>query len=315
MFPFNFRSPETQAMARLFSEVTVVSVVIFLIVAGLVCYSLFRYRARENPKEPPQTAGSKRLELIVTAGPMMLVVALFVVTIRTMAFIDAPLNPSGPPDLIVTGHQWWWEARYPNGAVTANEIHIPYGRRLLVQVESADVIHDFWAPQLARKIDAVPGLSSFVWLRADRPGAYEGACAEFCGTQHAWTRFSVVAEEEASFSAWLKHTSEPAPVPAPGRPAQGASLLQQKGASLFEQKKCGDCHAISGTPATGRSAPDLTHVASRTILGGGISRNTPQNLLQWIANPQMAKPGNHMPDSHLSNEEAEALLAYLEALQ
>jgi cytochrome c oxidase subunit 2 len=170
------------------------------------------------------------------------------------------------------------------------------------------VIHDFWVPQLARKMDAVPGFSGYIWLEADARGVYQGTCAEFCGAQHAWMRFVVVAEPDASFSAWLQHQSESAPIPTAGG-------TEADGARLFQQRKCGDCHVILGTAAGGRSGPDLTHVASRLFLGSGISANVPAILAQWISDPQAAKPGNHMPDPAVTNPEARAILAYLETLE
>lgn len=306
MFPLSPESPPAQAIARLFTKFLILAGIIFVTVGGLVIYSLVRYRARNSTNEPPQISGSKRLEMIWTAVPLMLVIALFIITVRTMAVIDAPRQPGQTPDLVITGHQWWWEARYPNGAITASEIHIPARRRLLAQIDSADVIHDFWVPQLARKMDAVPGLAGYIWLEADAEGTYQGACAEFCGTQHAWMRVVVVAEPEENFSAWLKRQSEPALAPAGGVAADGARL--------FQQKKCGDCHAILGTGAAGRSGPDLTHVASRQYLGSGISPNSPSNLAQWISDPQSAKPGNRMSNPLLSSQEAQTLLAYLETL-
>jgi cytochrome c oxidase subunit II len=314
MFPFSPHSPQAHAIVSLFNATLVLAAIVFVTVSGLVSYSLLRYRARGNPNEPPQIAGSRKLEMIWTVVPLMLVIALFIITVRTTAFIDAPLHPGQTPDLVITGHQWWWEARYPNGAITASEIHIPYGRRLLAQIESADVIHDFWVPQLARKMDAVPGLASYIWLEADAIGAYQGSCAEFCGAQHAWMRLVVVAETEQNFSAWLKRQSEPAAAPTGAEAAEGARL--------FQQMKCGDCHAISGTSsarsgtgAAGPRGPDLTHLASRQYLGSGISPNTPPNLAQWITDPQSTKPGNRMSNPNLSSQEAQALLAYLETLQ
>ena len=297
MFPLSPQSPQAQAIATLFTEFVVLAAIVLVTVSGLVGYALVRYRARGSTTEPRQIAGSKKLEIVWTAVPLALVVALFVITVRTMASIDAPDHPGRAPDLIVTGHQWWWEARYPNGAIAENEIHIPAGRRLLAQIESADVIHDFWVPQLGRKMDAVPGLSGYIWLEADAPGTYQGTCAEFCGAQHAGMRFVVVAESAAAFSAWLNRQSEPAVVPAGGVAAEGARL--------FGQKKCGDCHTISGTDATGRSGPDLTHVASRNS----------RNLAQWIRDPQSVKPGNRMPDTHLSDQETQALQVYLGMLE
>jgi cytochrome c oxidase subunit 2 len=300
-------SPQAQVAASLFAGILILSAAVFILVACLVCYSLIRYRARAGAGEPRQTFGSRRLETVWTAIPLVLVTAIFIVTVRAMALIDAPDQPGRPADLVVTGHQWWWQARYPNGAATAGEIHIPVGKRLLVQIESADVIHDFWVPGLARKMDAVPGRSAYIWLEADVPGTYDGRCSEFCGTQHAWMQFIVVAEPQAAYSVWLNHQAEPGATPTTEPAAQGALL--------FQQKKCGDCHAISGTAARGASGPDLTHVASRQFLGAGISPNTLENLGLWSAAPQSAKPGNRMPDQALTPAERTALAAYLEMLR
>ncbi len=304
---FNPHSPQTQVAASLFAGILILAAVIFFLVAGLVCYSLVRYRARPGAGEPRQIFGSAKLETLWTAIPLILVTGIFIVTVRAMALIDAPSQPGRPPDLVITGHQWWWQARYPNGAVTAGEIHIPAAKRLLVQIESADVIHDFWVPQLARKMDAVPGRSGYIWLGADTSGTYDGVCSEFCGTQHAWMHFIVVAEPHAEFAAWLNHQAEPAAMPST-EPAV-------RGALLFQQKKCGDCHAISGTAARGVSGPDLTHVATRRFLGAGISVNTVENLALWSAVPQSIKPGNRMPDQPLSDPERAAIAAYLETLR
>lgn len=296
-----------QVAASLFAGMLILAAAVFILVGCLVCYGLVRYRARAGAGEPAQTFGSRKLETIWTVVPLILVTGLFIATLRAMALIDAPSQPGRAADLIVTGHQWWWQARYSNGAVTAGEVHIPAGKRLLVQVESADVIHDFWVPHLARKMDAVPGRSSYIWLEADAPGTWDGACSEFCGTQHAWMRFIVVAEPEAAFSVWLNHLAEPAATPSTEPAAQGALL--------FQQKKCGDCHAIAGTGARGESGPDLTHVATRRYLGGTISPNTSDNLARWSASPQSMKPGNRMPDQPLSDAERTAIASYLETLQ
>lgn len=303
---FNPQSPEASAIAALFSNVLILAAIIFLIVAGLVIYSLIRYRARGQTSEPRQHFGSRRIETIWTAIPLLVVLILFVVTIRTMAFVDAPLNPDRPPDLVVTGHQWWWEARYPNGAVTANEIHIPASKRLLARIEGADVIHDFWVPQLARKMDAVPNRPSYIWLQADAPGTYQGTCSEFCGMQHAGMRFLVVAESDADFSAWVNHQAEP--------PVQPTADLAAAGARLFELYKCSDCHAVAGVSSNVTRGPSLAHLARRRLLGGELP-NTPQNIGRWITNPQSIKPGNHMPDQRVSAGDLEALTAYLAALQ
>ena len=195
---FSPHSPQTHAIAAVFSVVLIIAAVMFLIVAVGVVYSSVRYRSRGVEGEPRQIFGSTKLEVLWTVVPILILTGLFIVTVRAMVVIDAPQDSSRPPDLVITGHQWWWEARYPNSVVAAYDIHIPTSRRLLARVESGDVIHDFWAPELARKIDAVPGRASYIWLEADTPGTYDGTCSEFCGAQHAWMRFRVVAEPEAT---------------------------------------------------------------------------------------------------------------------
>jgi cytochrome c oxidase subunit 2 len=230
-----------------------------------------------------------------TATALAIVTAIFIASVRAMALIDAPKEDASgrTPDLAITGHQWWWDARYPNGAVAVSEIHIPAGRRLLARIGSADVIHDFWVPQLARKMDAVPGRSGYIWLEADAPGTYQGVCSEFCGAQHARMHLLVIAESEAEYAAWLRRQAEPARTPPP---------------ALYE-RRCAGCHT---DPAKG---PDLTHVAGRRTLGAALSENTPANLALWIAKPQSVKPGNRMPDQRLSNDEVGALAGYLGSLQ
>ena len=308
--PFSPHSPQAQSIAAVFSLVLVIAAAVFLVVACGVIYSSLRYRWRGDSQEPRQRFGSRGLEVLWTVIPLLIVTGLFIVAVRAMVFIDAPQDSRRPPDLVIIGHQWWWEARYPNdrypsGVVATSDIHIPASRRLLVRIESADVIHDFWVPNLARKMDAVPGRPSYIWLEADTPGTYQGACSEFCGAQHAWMRFRVIAEPESSFNAWLARQAQPPPE------ATGVAV---EGAQLFRTKKCDECHAIGRTEVVVAKGPDLAHLASREFLGGGISRNTRENLALWLTDPQAAKPGNRMPDTPLSASEVRSLLAYLETL-
>jgi cytochrome c oxidase subunit 2 len=274
-----------------------VAAVIFLVVAVLVGYCVVRYRARAGDSDPRPTFGSRKLEITWTLIPVLLLLAVFVFTVRTMAFVDAPRHPDRPADLVITGHQWFWEARYPNGALVTHEIHIPLGRRLLAQILSADVIHDFWVPQLARKIDAVPAHAAYIWLDPDSAGTYQGACSEFCGMQHAWMRFLVIAEPESQFNAWIQHQAEPPRAPSGGLPAQGFRIYQEK---------CQECHARNHLP--------LDHIASRRFLEGDLS-NTDGNRARWIREPQSIKPGNKMPDQHLSAADLLAVNTYLGTLQ
>jgi cytochrome c oxidase subunit 2 len=309
------RSPQARAIADLFGETLILCGVIFALVTVLIGVALVRFRDREG-KAPSQTEGNTRLEIAWTAAPLLVLVGLFGLTIWTMSASDPPADRE--PDLVVVAHQWWWEVRYRSGAVTANEIHIPAGKALVVGIESADVIHSFWVPELARKIDAVPGRSNSIWLEADAPGTYLGACAEYCGAQHAWMRIVVVAQSAEDFAAWEKHTLAPAP--------SSTNDAAVRGAQAFRTMTCVNCHTITGnadagSPPSGpellqaRAGPDLTHLADRKSLGAGVMKNTPAELTLWLKNPQQVKQGIHMPDMRLSDAQVADFVAYFETLK
>jgi cytochrome c oxidase subunit II len=263
-----------------------------------------RYRHRDG-HEPAQTTGDHRLEFGWTAIPISLVAVLFVLSVVAARAVDRPVRRE--PDIVVTGHQWW-EAQYPsNGAITANEVHIPVGREMLIAVESADVIHDFWAPRLGRKIDAIPGRRNFIWIQADQTGEFQGACAEFCGAQHAWMRFRVVAQDPAAFDSWLAGQAAPA--------AEPESEDAKTGRDRFRQLTCSNCHNIRGVNQQHSFAPDLTHVASRKMLAGERIENTSENLRRWLHDPDLLKPDSYMPNLHLTDADLNALTAYLARLQ
>lgn len=300
-------SGEAQSILTLFYLLCGISGVILLIIVGAVLYSLMRFRRRPDQGEPRPIFGNVRLELVWTILPLIIVTALFFASVGIMRAIEPP-GDGQEPDLIVIGHQWWWEVRYPKtGVITANEVHLPVGQKLLVQLESADVIHSFWVPQLGRKKDLVPGHTNQLWLQADRPGTYLGACAEYCGVQHAWMRLRVIAQPPAAFAAWTQAQLQTPVTPATGEAAQGAKR--------FQQLTCVNCHAIAGTPAQARVAPDLTHLASRQTLAAGVLENNAANLTAWLTDPQAVKPGNHMPRFGLGSDDVQALVAYLETLQ
>ena len=301
------QSPQARAIYDLGIVATIVFVLIFVVVTGGIVYAIFRFRGREGEPDPDQFAGSERVEIIWTAIPFLIVVFLFVLTLRGMNRADPPPAPS--PDLVVTGHQFWWEAQYPaSGAVTANEIHIPIGTPLSVRLDSKDVLHEFWVPELARKMTTVPGQPNHIWLQADKPGVYIGTCSEFCGVQHAWMRILVVAEEPSKFEEWQRAQLQL------GQAA--TSDAATKGLALFQTSSCMNCHAIRGvTGADARVAPDLTHVASRRQLGAGILENTPTNMRRWLKNPQHIKPGALMPDFNLTDQQLDELGTYLEILR
>jgi cytochrome c oxidase subunit 2 len=303
--PFDPHSPEAHAISALFTQTLVVCAAIGLLVTVLVGLCIVKFRAGVRPDVPPQTHGNSRLEIGWTLGPLAIVIALFVLSARAMAQSDPPADRE--PDIVVIGHQWWWEARYPNGAVTANEIHVPAGKDLLLRIESEDVIHDFWVPNLGRKIDAIPGHPSSIWMQADVPGTYLGACAEYCGSQHAWMRIAVIAQPQAEFDAWLEHEHQAAPAP-----TEAAAV---RGAALFDGKTCIRCHNVGGRGAPVRVAPDLTHVAERGTLGAGVIQNDPAHLAHWLKDPQTVKAGSHMPDLNLTDDEVSDLVAFFETLK
>ncbi|HEU0209556.1 MAG TPA: cytochrome c oxidase subunit II [Candidatus Udaeobacter sp.] len=304
---FNPQSPQARAIFDLAIVTAIVMMVIFAVVVGIVAYALLRFpRWREGERDPEQGHGNKTVEIVWTAIPFAIVVILFVLAARTMGISDPPPPPK--PDILVIGHQWWWEARYANsGVVIANEIHIPVGKPLALRLDSVDVLHEFWVPELARKITTVPGHPNHIWIQADKPGTYLGFCSEFCGTQHAWMHLLVVAEPQAEFKKWEQTQLAIAPSPT----TQNA----QQGLALFQQLSCVNCHAIKGTIASAQIGPDLTHFASRKQLGAGIAANTPENLRHWLRDPQQVKVGVKMPDFKFNDQQITALADYLETLK
>lgn len=306
--PFNPVSPQEQVISHLFILLLIILAGIFVLVAWLVTYNTIRYRHREGAGEPVQRSGLKWLEIVWTALPVLLLAVIFVLTVRAMRRSDPP-TPQRKPDIVLIGHQWWWEVRYPqSGVITANEIHLPTGEAQLVEFRAADVIHDFWVPQVSRKLDMIPGHPNRMWLDVTTPGTYLGACAEFCGAEHAWMRLRVLAQPPDQFRNWLRQQQQ-----APAPPSGGAAA---QGRQIYQQYTCGNCHAIQGTPQNQvQVAPDLTHVASRETLGAGVLRNTPQNLTAWMRNPQAIKPACYMPNFHLNPQQVQELVAYLETLR
>lgn len=303
----NPQSPQARAIFNLGIVTALVLAFIFAVVVGIVVYALLRFpRWREGERDPDQGAGNNTIEIVWTAIPLAIVAVLFVLSARTMGISDPPPPPK--PDIVVIGHQWWWEARYTNsGAVVANEIHIPVGKPVALRLDAADVLHEFWVPELARKITTVPGHPNHIWIEADKPATYLGFCTEFCGTQHAWMHFLLVAEAQEEFQKWEQAQLLPAPAP--------VNQTAQKGLALFEQMTCINCHTIKGTMASATFGPDLTHFASRKQLGAGIVANTPENLRRWLQDPQQIKIGAKMPNFKFTEEQVTQLADYIETLK
>jgi cytochrome c oxidase subunit II len=247
--------------------------------------------------------------LFGVAIPLVVLIALFGGSDVYLVNETAPPSPTSTAMTIeVIGHQWWWEVHYPGSkAVTANEIHIPVRTRVNVVAVTADVIHSFWVPQLARKIDMVPGRRNRILLYASRVGTYRGQCAEFCGLQHAHMAMLVVAQPMPAFRAWLANMASPA-----RRAPSGPATV---GEHLFMNDQCASCHTIAGTPARGTVGPDLTHLATRSTLAADTIPNTPAELERWILNPQAIKPGDRMPDLGLSPSQAHDIVSYLDSLK
>src|SRR5438270_1949171 len=301
------QSPLARAIYDLGIVSGIILALIFVIVTGGVVYAIFQFRARAGDPDPNQIAGNRKVEVMWTVIPFLIVVLLFALTLQAMNRADPPPPPSA--DVVVTGHQFWWQADYPaSGVTTANEIHIPTGRPLCVRLQSKDVLHEFWVPKLTRKMSTVPGQPNHIWLQADKPGTYIGQCSEFCGTQHAWMRILVVADEPSKFEEWKRAQLQPGQAP--------TSDTTAKGLALFQTSTCINCHAIRGVAGADlRVAPDLTHVASRKQLGAGILENTPANMRLWLKSPQHIKPGALMPDFSFTDEQLNQLAGYLSTLQ
>jgi len=311
----NAAGPRAQTILPLTWLTLAISVLVCLIIAILLWLGVRRARSRGGALETraaPIARGGDGINWITT-GLLLSAVPLLGTFIWTMGALAAISGPPDHPALIldVTAHQWWWEVRYaahePSETfVTANEIHIPVGVPVLVRLHGGDVIHSFWVPKLSGKTDAIPGQTNLSWLQADRPGRYRGQCSEYCGLQHAFMAFEVVAEPRSDFERWRADELRPAPAPVTPAQSRGLALVQYR---------CGLCHEVRGTEAGAISAPDLTHLMSRGTIAAGRLLNNPGNLSGWIEDPQGIKPGSLMPNQYLSAQELSDVRAYLELLK
>ena len=308
--------PASQPAAQLASLgwlLTIVGSIVIVIIAVLLTIPALRgWRAGHAGAIPPVHSGDGERWIVIggIAIPLAILIGVFAVTAATLSRTShAPTRPRFMIE--VTGRQWWWQVRYPSpdpqqSFVTANEIHIPVGEPIALRVQSTDVIHSFWVPQLQGKIDVIPGQTNTFWLRADSAGVYRGQCAEYCGIQHAHMAMQVVAQPRAQFESWVAEQRRPAAAP--------SDSLASAGRVAFEHQACALCHAIQGTGAHGQMGPDLTHVASRLMLAAGTIPNTPGHLAGWIMNSQTIKPGNDMPQMYLEPATLHSIMAYLATL-
>lgn len=248
--------------------------------------------------------------LVAAGGLVLPAIVLVPLLVVVFSVAEGLSNEPAEGDLRieVEGEQFWWRVTYPgSGAVTANEIHVPVGRPVTLVLTSRDVIHSFWVPNVAGKTDLIPGETTHLRFRVDRPGTYRGACAEFCGLQHAQMRILLVAQPAPEFERWAAATAEPA--------AEPRGALAEAGGRVFSAVGCASCHTVRGTSASGQTGPDLTHLAGRQTIGAGAAPNTRGHLAGWIVDAQGLKPGSEMPAQRLEPDQLEALLAYLEGLE
>jgi cytochrome c oxidase subunit II len=345
-------SPPAESIRNLSVLVLAITGFIFVAVEGILIYSIvrFRRRAAADSSEPPQVYGSKPIEIAWTAAPALIVFVLVLVTARTLWEVNVP--PPQPREgdntlfVTVVGRQWWWEYQYDhyNGkpiralgpddretdhpVITANELHVPAGedgvpRRVYLTLKSADVCHSFWVPRLGGKTDLIPGRVNSMWFQTDQPGLYLGQCAEYCGTQHANMLLRVYVDPPETFRSWLDLQKKDR-WPIPDDPRLRDERVRA-GEKAFLAQSCVNCHAVRGTPAKGRYAPDLTHLMSRRTLASGMIANDPEDrpldnlegskLHAWVADPQKIKPGCLMPAFGLSDRERDDIVRYLLTLR
>jgi cytochrome c oxidase subunit 2 len=309
--------PAAQKIAWLGWFVLIPFIAVTVIMWVLVFWAAVRRRGSLAHHLPWNAPDDRRW--VIVGGfivPVIVLATIYLVTLKTMAAFPMGDEEMAhhPAEIRVIGHQWWWEVHYLAGGVdqqvvTANEIHVPAGRPVDIELAAHDVIHSFWVPRLQGKVDLVPGTANRITLRAERPGVYEGQCAEFCGMQHAQMRLQVVAQPETEYRAWLAAQRQPAP-------ATTADPLAEQGRNAFMAGACPLCHTVRGTAAHGTVGPDLTHVGARHRIAGGAFVNDSANLEAWVTDAQSMKPGSQMPTLHqFDGADLRAVVHYLQTLR
>lgn len=325
----------------LFVPVFWIAVGVFVLIAGLVTFCVVRFRARSDDEAPRQVHGNTRAEIAWTIAPAVLLASIAIPTVKFV--FDLNKFPANAMQVNVTGHRWWWQMDYTtpgntNQVVfsTATELHIPVKTKVVLDLTSVDVIHNFWVPELAGKLYAIPGRHNKLVIESDNTGMFYGQCAEFCGTSHANMRLRVIVDSPDDFAAWEANQEAP---PANPQGASGTSAtsgttntttanstsssgttatspgdLAAAGENVFKTAGCTGCHTVEGISA-GIVGPNLTHFKSRSVFAGAIFTNTDNNLRLWLANPPKEKPGSVMPNLNLSATQINDLIAYLDTLK
>lgn len=317
------RSDFTRMIDGVFMNTVWWAIAVFILVEGALVWTIFRFRGRPDDPEPRQVHGNTTIEIIWTAIPALILAMISVPTVR--AIFKTYEEPSGAEvvRVNVTGHQWWWEFNYPQyGVTSANELHVPVGKTIFLEMNSFDVIHSFWMPQLGAKRDVFPNRKTTLWFRADSTGFYPGQCAEFCGTEHGRMAFHVDVQSPEDFDAYVKGlqatgaaatpvTTTALAAQAPPAPAAGAADTLA-GSKLFAAKGCVGCHSLNAVKfSKGLLGPNLANVGARRYIAAGTVVNTDANLAHWIQHPSTVKHGVLMPELGLSAADAQTLAAYL----
>jgi cytochrome c oxidase subunit 2 len=316
MSPTTIFAPASTAAAAISGLSTLVfevTTVIFVCVCTLLVYAIVAFRKRPNDdgSEPAQVYGSNQVEIAWTVIPVLIVVVLFLASARVITGVQNADRPASTIAVIAIAHQFWWEYRYPRlGVVTANELHVPVSdparpTPTFITLLSADTDHSFWIPRLGGKTDLIPNRVNRTWIDPYEAGLYLGQCAQYCGTQHAKMLLRVYVDSQDAFDSWVRQQREPA--------RKQAAVAE--GQHVFLRTACINCHAVSGTVATGQFGPDLTHLMSRDTIAAGIAPNTVENLRAWIRDPESLKPGSRMPAMNLTDRELDAVTAYLATLR
>ena len=282
-------------------------VIIFVVVMALLLYATLRFRNRPGAPDPKPIHGNTVLEVAWTIAPAVILALVAVPTVTTI-YKTQGAAPPGSLEVVVVGHQWWWEFQYPElGVVTANELHLPVGKSVNVDIKTNDVIHSFWIPAMGGKRDAVPAHTNRIWFTPATTGTFPGQCAELCGVSHANMRMKLMVETPEAFDAWVAAQKAPPAMP-------DSMSLAGQGRALFARSACIACHTVNGVSA-GIIGPNLTHVGSRTTFAGATFVNQPDHLSHWVTDAPSMKPGSLMPKLGLPPEQVTAIVAYLQSLK
>ena len=306
--------PAAKSLSDLSWFVLILFSAVAVVMCSLIAWVATRRRGTFEEHESVDAGGGQLWILIGGfAIPFVILAVVFILGLQAVTRFPLHDGDSKVPEIRLTGRQWWWDVRYvggqPNNQIaTANEIHIPVGRPVNLELSSADVIHSFWVPNLSGKVDLIPGQVNHMRLQADRPGVYTGKCAEYCGAQHTNMMIVVVAHPVNEFEAWRAHQLESSSTP--------STAQEVRGQELFLSSPCSLCHTIRGTPARGGVAPDLTHLASRRGIGANALENNKANLAAWVTHAQALKPSSMTPNvTQFSGDDLQALVAYLQQLR